>query len=243
MRLATVTGVLSAVCFAVVAGSSLAAPGHPGWHRVVLGASVEGRPIVAFEGGDPASARKELIVGCVHGNEPAGTAIAAALTRGPVPAGVDVWVVPDLNPDGVAAGTRANAHRVDLNRNFPWRWRRLAGLYFSGAAPLSEPESRIVYRLILRLRPQISIWFHQHEDVVDESGGSLSVERRFASLVGLPLARLARYPGSVTSWENATVRGSTAFVVELPAGPVGVAAAGRYARAALAIAPRSARLK
>ena len=237
MRIATITGVLSAVCFAVFAGSSLAAPVHPGWHRVVLGMSVQGRPIVAFEGGDPTSARKELVVGCIHGNEPAGTAIAAALVKGPVPPEVDLWVVPDLNPDGVAAGTRANANGVDLNRNFPWRWRRLAGLYFSGAASLSEPESRIAYQLILRLRPQVSIWFHQHEDVVDESGGRVSVERRFAALVGLRLVRLARYPGSVTSWENATLRGTTAFVVELPAGPLGVAAAKRYARAALAIAP------
>ena len=237
MRISTVTGVFSAVCVAVCAGSSLAASVHTSWHRVVLGVSVEGRPIVAFEGGDPKSALKELVVGCIHGDEPAGTAIAVALTKRPVPAGVDLWVVPDLNPDGVAAATRGNAHGVDLNRNFPWRWRRLAGVYFSGPASLSEPESRIAYRLIRRLRPRVSIWFHQHADVVDESGGSLSVERRFAALVGLRLVRLARYPGSVTSWENATLRGTTAFVVELPAGPVGAAGAERYARAALAVAP------
>jgi len=81
---------------------------------------------------------------------------------------------------------------------------------------LSEPESRIAYHLILRVRPQISIWFHQHERAVDESGGDVAVERRFAALVGLPLRRLPREPGSAVGWENHRLPGTTAFVVELP---------------------------
>jgi predicted deacylase len=36
-----------------------------------------------------------------------------------------LWIIPELNPDGVAAGTRQNADRVDLNRNFAWHWRTL----------------------------------------------------------------------------------------------------------------------
>src|SRR5207245_4518767 len=119
---------------------------------------------------------KILVVGCIHGNECAGIAIARRLAAAPPLSGIDLWIVPDLNPDGAAAGTRGNARGVDLNRNFPWRWHPLTGLFASGRRPLSEPESRIAYRLILRVRPRISIWFHQHLDVVDESGGSLSVE-------------------------------------------------------------------
>ncbi len=82
----------------------------------------------------------------------------------------------------------------------------------------------------------MSIWFHQHAGVVDESGGSIAVEQRFATIVGLPLARLARYPGSVTSWENAAFLGTTSFVVELPPGALGPAAARRYARGVLGVA-------
>jgi protein MpaA len=202
---------------------------------LLLGHSVEGRPIVAYDVGDQASRRKVLVVGCIHGNEPAGVEITQRLESSS-PRGADLWIVPVLNPDGLAAGTRGNARGVDLNRNFPWRWRPLGGLYDSGRGPLSEPESRLAYRLIERLRPTISIWFHQHLGVVDESGGSIAVERRFASLVALPLARLVRYPGSVTGWENHSFPGTTAFVVELPPGPLATGAAARYARAVLRLA-------
>ncbi len=203
-----------------------------------LGRSVDGRTITAIETGDFDSSTKTLVVGCIHGNECAGIAIAERLARSAPPRELDLWIVPDLNPDGAAAGTRGNAHGVDLNRNAPWRWQRLRGLSDSGPGPLSEPESRIAYRLISRLHPGISIWFHQHLDVVDESGGSLAIERRFAALTGLRLARLPREPGSFVGWENHRFRAGTAFVVELPAGALGSVAAARFARAVVTVSQR-----
>jgi len=204
----------------------------------LLGRSVLGRPIRAFELGDPDSPTRILVVGCIHGNECAGLAVARSLEAHARPASLDLWIVPDLNPDGFAAGTRQNARGVDLNRNFPYRWRPIGGpgdLHYSGTTSLSEPESRIAYELILRLRPRISIWFHQALGLVDESGGSVSVERRFATLVGLPIRRLRRYPGSATTWENERFPGTTAFVVELRAGQLPPGVAGRYAGAVLAL--------
>jgi protein MpaA len=224
---------IALACAAALCAGS--ARGQGSEHVVLLGRSVDGRPIDAVEVGDTDSARKELVVGCIHGNEPAGIAIARRLEHS-APQGVDLWIVPDLNPDGRAAGTRGNAHGVDLNRNFPWRWQRLGGVFYSGARPLSEPEARIAYRLIRQLRPQISIWFHQHRDAVDESGGNAAIERRFAALVRLPLARLVREPGSVVGWENHAFAGTTAFVVELPAGRLAPAATTRYGRAVLEVA-------
>src|SRR5438128_7135781 len=205
---------------------------------VLLGRSWQGRTIEAVEVGNR-SGTPVLVVGCIHGNETAGIAIARALER-MSPHDLDLWVLPDLNPDGVAADRRQNAHGVDLNRNFPWRWRPLSGVYESGPHPLSEPESRLAAKLILRLRPMVTIWFHQPFDVVDESGGSVAVERRYSELTGLPLRRLTRFPGSVASWENHRLPGSTAFVVELPPGRLSAAAVARDARAVLEIAPEEA---
>jgi protein MpaA len=212
-----------------------AAADPSGTRSFVIGHSVAGRPIRAYESGDFDSSDRVLVVGCIHGNEAAGIAVATQLIAARPSSELDLWIVPDLNPDGLAAGTRGNADGVDLNRNFPWRWRPLSGSFYSGRRPLSEPESTSAYELIRRIRPEISIWFHQHLDLVDESGGNAQVERLFASLVGLPLLRLTRYPGSAVGWENHTFPRTTAFVVELPAGPLTRAAARRQARAVIAV--------
>jgi murein peptide amidase A len=200
--------------------------------RVLLGRSVEGRRIEAIRVGDRSGTRV-LVVGCVHGDEPAGIRVARFLER-LSPRGVDLWIVPALNPDGVAAGTRGNEHGVDLNRNFPFRWRRLAGAYYSGRRPLSEREARIGYRLVLALRPTVTIWFHQHLDLVWASGGDPAVERRFAQVSGLPYRRLPALRGSAIDWQNDRLPGTTAFAAELPAGDPDPQAVARYARAVIA---------
>jgi murein peptide amidase A len=223
-----VIAVLVALLSAVAAAPATA-------RTVDLGDSVQGREIVAVEvaGAHPRTA--VLVVGCIHGNEPAGIAIARALTRVQPPSGVALWIVPDLNPDGVAADTRQNAHRVDLNRNFPTGWQAQSGIFASGPRPLSEPESRIAYKLILRVRPAVSIWFHQHADLVDDSSGNQALERRFAAITGLPLHPLTRYGGSAVTWETARFPGTSPFVVELPAGSLSPARVHRFVRAVLAV--------
>jgi protein MpaA len=185
--------------------------------RSVIGDSVHGRPIVLFESSPPAAALRLLVVGDIHGNETAGMRIVARLLAGAPLARAELIVVPTINPDGVAAGTRGNAHGVDLNRNFPFRWRRLGGGEYSGPGPLSEPESRAAHRLILRERPDVTIWFHQPFGLVDRPEGNPFASRRFSQLIGLPLVRLrGPYPGSASRWQNHRFPQSTAFVVELP---------------------------
>ena len=218
---------IAAVAAVAVASTSLAVP---------LARSEQGRAIEVAQIGALDAPHRVLVVGCIHGNEPAGIAIADRLAALRLPPGVAVWIVRDANPDGVAVGTRGNADGVDLNRNFPWRWRLLGGIYNSGPHPLSEPETIALARLVRTVRPTLSIWFHQHLDVVDQSGGNRDIERRYARLVGLPLLRLTRYPGSAVNWENDVLRTSTAFVVELHAGVLSKTEADRYAHAILDVA-------
>ena len=208
-----------------------------------IGYSVEHRAVPIVVVGDPHAPHPVLVVGCIHGNETAGIAVAHRLAAGPAPRGTALWIIPDLNPDGVAAGTRQNAHGVDLNRNFPYRWKALyakGDLQYQGSRPLSEPESRLVHRLILRLKPRLSIWFHQPQGLIDLSGGNARIERRFADLSRLPLRQLTRYPGSAPTWQNHTFPDSTAFVVELPPGRPSRDGVARYAGAVLRVASEAA---
>jgi hypothetical protein len=204
--------------------------------RVVIGHSVRGRRIVAHVLGRDSAPRKLLLVGCIHGNECAGIRILSALTYRPVPAGVQVWLVPEMNPDGTAADARQNAHGVDLNRNFPYQWERVTDpTYDSGPGPASEPETRAAMALIRHIKPAVTIWYHQHMDLVDMAGGDRGVARRYAQLSGLRATCLSFLPGTAPAWSNHLLPGTTAFVVELPAGPIGPQALAGHLRAVRAM--------
>ncbi|HET8652253.1 MAG TPA: penicillin-insensitive murein endopeptidase [Gaiellaceae bacterium] len=195
------------------------------------GESTRGLPIRAFTLGS--GRPRILVVGCIHGNECAGSVIATRLLHARPPRRGSVTVVQDVNPDGHAAKRRWNARDVDLNRNFPgtWRPRRTAG-----ATPASEVETRLVMALVLRVRPDVTIWFHQPQAVVRAWGASVAVARRYARLAGMRFARLRWPPGSATAWQHEALPASRAFVVELPPGELGIRDAGVYAGAILRLA-------
>jgi protein MpaA len=226
------------VCAVATLLAPLSAQTSPG--PLTIGHSVRGRAIHAFERGDSA-APATVIVGVIHGNEPAGLAVVARLMHAPLPRGVHLWLVPTINPDGLAAGTRQNAHGVDLNRNWPTDWvpngRPWDG-YYSGPRPLSEPENRAMRAFLLRVRPALTIWYHQPLDLVYGSDPHVALLKRYARLTGLPYRRLAAPRGAATRWERRHFPRSPAFVVEFPAGRVSAAAARRHAAAVLSLAPR-----
>ena len=204
--------------------------------RVALGRSVLGRRITAVVRGDPASERKFLVVGCIHGNECAGAAVVRRLEAAPALPPLQLWLVRDLNPDGHAARTRTNARGVDLNRNFPAAWRAgPRGPEWGGPRPLSEPESRIARALVRRLDPDVTIWLHQPQAVVRAWGRSVGTARRYARLAGVSFRAVPWPPGTAPRWQN-TRLGQTSFVVELPPGSLSPGDARRYADAVLALA-------
>ena len=182
----------------------------------LLGRSLQGRPIRAWRIGNPRSPRRALVVGCIHGEECAGMRVTQQLVNLTRPIALDLWVIQNLNPDGLARRSRGNARGVDLNRDF------LAA---------TQRETRIARKLILRLRPDVTVWFHQPQEVVRAWGPSRAAARRYARLAGVPYRDWEWPPGSASRWENGI--GLTSFVVELPPGELAHGAALRHARAVL----------
>ncbi len=208
-----------------------------------IGRSAQDRPIgvtrMRMEGGT--IRRRVLVIGCVHGNECAGRAIVARLReQAALPQGAELLLVSNLNPDGFALGRRQNARGVDLNRNSSAGRRHLGppgSPTYAGTDAWSEPESRAIRQLILRVRPDVVIWYHQPLAGVDvpETGWD-GRARRYGALVGLRVRPLPAYPGSLSRWVNERVRPGASFVVELPGGPLRPADARRHAAAVIALA-------
>ncbi len=202
---------------------------------LVVGHSVQHRPItlVHVAGAGP----RILVVGSIHGNEPAGIAIVRALERAHPHA--DLWLVPSLNPDGLALGTRQNAHGVDLNRNFPSLWQHFGhpgSTYYSGPRPFSEPETRAARDLIRRIKPQFTVWYHQHLNLVWAYGRSTAAGRRYARLAGMRLLDRPWLAGSATNWQNHLAGGGASITVELSAGSLDRNGIRRQVRAVLGLA-------
>jgi protein MpaA len=200
-----------------------AVAGSLGSFSHVIGESRQGRPIEMREVGDLALPMRLLVFACVHGDECGASAVEPLRNGCPDP-GVHVDVVPNLDPDGSARHSRLNAAGVDLNRNFAAGWRPLGppgALEYSGPHPFSEPETRLAARLIRRLHPKVTIWFHQHwggGSFVRAWGQSVPAARRFAARAGIGF-RLIRWPaGTAPNWQNHEFPGTASFVVELPRG-------------------------
>jgi protein MpaA len=188
--------------------------------RRVIGTSVRGRPIRAWRLGEPGK-RRVVLISTMHGNEPHTRQILTSLRDGRRIRGIDLWVIPTYNPDGLARHSRRNAHGVDLNRNFPHDWADLDGNYESGPRPASEPETRAVMRFLRRIDPRRVLSFHQPLNGVDTDTKDSRFARRLARALRLPQTRLdcgGTCHGTMTSWFNARFDGA-ALTVEYAAHP------------------------
>ncbi len=143
-----------------------------------LGTSVQGRTIWGLEITDnPDSNELEpevRLIGCHHGNEPISVEVPLDIchhllenyTSDPDVAELvnerEIWIIPMMNPDGLEAGSRANANGVDLNRNYAYMRETgsLSGSY-------SQPETKAVRDNALCHNFCLSLTYHSGAEYVN----------------------------------------------------------------------------
>lgn len=208
--------------------------------EIELGRSVEGRPITVIRRGTPGGTAI-VAVGAIHGDEDAGVAIIDELRRVPVPDGIELWLVPSMNPDGQAGDVRQNVNGVDLNRNFPENWSPLGepGFWqYAGPSAASEPETQAMLSLSDRVQPQLTLWYHQDLFRINPASGlDGEIRRRYAELTGLPIIEVTGgvYTGTASQWSRTIAAGGgIGFTVELGSS-LGARGARRHAAAVLTI--------
>lgn len=184
-----------------------------------IGASGAGRPIVAVHLGRPDETERApdrlrvLIFAQQHGNEPGGKEACLLLLRS-LAAGprrdllehLDVYVVPQVNPDGAAAGWRHTGTGADLNR---------------GHHTLAEPEHRALYRLFHRFNPHVTLDLHEHNgerhyraagvlptaDLLSEGPTNLNVGADLCTLAAAVLALATARAGRADYLQTRYLRG------------------------------------
>jgi len=202
------------------AGSASAAPTHVNSEKRIIGKSVEGRDIEAYHRGTKGGT-VVLVIGVIHGDEEAGLGIVDVLRSAEIPTGVDLWLVPNMNPDGVARDTRKNANGVDLNRNFPYKWGKIGKpsyWQYAGTSSASEPETQALVKFIREIKPDLGIWYHQDLNIISPGTGiDGKLRTRYSQLSGIPLKRITggTYTGVAATWQRSTLANAYAFVVEL----------------------------
>lgn len=163
----------------------------------VYGTSLQGRPLIAYHFGN--SGPVTLYTGAIHGNEISSMYMMqswiAELEANPDKIGSrQIVVIPNINPDGVTAGTRNNSRNVNLSRNFPTdNWvkdiddtdgHNKGG---GGSKPFSEPEAAALARFTENLRPRLLLSYHAVGSlVVGDGHGTYSGGKaaQYAGLVG-----------------------------------------------------------
>lgn len=173
----------------------------------VIGHSVEGRPIEALTLGHGPDTT--LILATIHGNENAGTPLVQRLagvlkSRPDLLERRKVVIVPVINPDGLVRNIRTNARGIDLNRNFAASNRENNKRY--GVTEVSEPESKLIVKLLEEHKPHRIVTIHQPLRVVDWDGPAEDLARHMGRYVQLPVRRLGARPGSLGSYAGVDLK-------------------------------------
>lgn len=172
----------------------------PRWKQTALGSPIELHASHALD--ILRSMKPILLMGGVHGDEPEGVRLAnetLAWLKRQDPHSVAPWIlIPVLNVDGYAKGTRVNARGVDLNRNYPSKdWSPIAAKerYNPGTAPASEVEIQAIVELIADFKPRLLIHCHSYTPCIVGAGPLAQKDsERFAKSSGFEVRPEIGYP-------------------------------------------------
>lgn len=167
---------------------------------MIVGVSVRGRPIEAFDiaGSEAGRGVGAIVFGAIHGDEPGAAELCRrfVLALAAEPPRHRTIVIPVANPDGLRANRKNNARDVDLNRNFAARnWERAhRDGYDPGPVPQSEPETAALAALIDRWRPGAIVAVHQPFRCVNWDGSGQGLADMMAAACGYPSVASVGYP-------------------------------------------------
>ena len=207
------TGRVDAKTTTALSKAVAAMTGPRNWyHKETIGTSAEGRAIVAYRAGQPGK-RVVVVVATMHGEEDFGQYVARGMLEGKKIKDVDLWVVPVLNPDGLAKDRRWVAHSVDLNRNFPHKFIVRAN---SGPKASTAKETRVVMKFLDRVNPRYLVSWHQPLLGVDSyEVKDKALMNRLSSGLKIPVKSLDCHGschGTMTGWFNAHHAGAAITV-------------------------------
>jgi protein MpaA len=143
-----------------------------------------------------------LIIGGMHGDEPAGfisaLKLAQFIKKNPALIHNRIIIVPCINPDGLLKGTRVNARGVDINRNFPgetWSNDFTKSYNNPGTHPASESETAALIKLMEKYKPDMIIQLHQPFNALyPSSNAPVELMNKMSELSELPVIDDIGYP-------------------------------------------------
>lgn len=204
----------------------------------VIGSSAGGRPLQMWRFGTGPTQR--LIVAGIHGGNEINTIQLADqlieylyLHPEIVPADITLYILRSLNPDGEARGKgpqgRPNDNGVDLNRNWPYRWKANWDRYgcfvavpvSGGTHPASEPETVALLTFIESRTIDALISYHSAALGIFPGGvptykPSVRLAEAIAAVTTYPYPPIdtgCDYTGNLTDW--AASKGIAAVDIEL----------------------------
>jgi hypothetical protein len=135
--------------------------GRSGIEVAAEGRTAEGRTVYLVHASRGTPSFRVLIYAQQHGDEVSGKDAVLYLVReiardpARLAEGLDLWILPMMNPDGAERGTRRNAAGADLNRDHILQ---------------EQPETQALYRVVRRVRPHLAVDCHEFTRDSEERG-------------------------------------------------------------------------